>query len=343
MVYQLIEIALNNLKENKESKLIIPIYLRAQDIKNISRADNLDNVIFEVLKKYSEFCTLQDVKNWIKNSKFVIVIDELEKNKNIDSINLLYEKLIKNNPNGSLVLLSRIMEELSCPFSFVPTVWYLKFVNIAKSVTAVQNLISKNERATSRFKELVQNGIMERIPRTPLALKVLSHVFGADLKSTPNNGFEFFDMFFEIVLGRWEPNRNTENLFDYAQVRTFFERSAFLMIQKGVTNIKARELEFIAKEILDGIGERKITPKDFIVTVATSGDIGFIEGDQFEFSSRTFLEFLAGCELKNQNWEKDFILEYLTDPDWEDAIIFGAGGKRRDDSDLPPIFDPNLS
>jgi hypothetical protein len=344
VVHQIVDRALEHLKDEsycgKKSQLVIPVYIRAQDIGEYIDGKYLPENLMPIIGKYSQISTVGDLKKWLENLKVVFVIDEFEKNRDVVFVNALYEKYVKNNIEYSLLILSRVMDEYSCAFVSKPKVWHLKDVNFTRAVKVIRELIpSSNQRANVRFKEMVQNGIMERIPRTPLALKVLGYVFGNEVKRTPNNAFEFFDMFFEIVLGRWENSRDTENLYDYTQVRSFLEQAAYFMICKKSTSVELSELEPIALKILSGIGEKRVSPREFILSAAISGDIAFIENDRFEFSSRTYLEFLAGCEFKDHHWDLDFIIENLTDLDWEDCIIFAAGSKKREEKLLERLHE----
>jgi hypothetical protein len=196
---------------------------------------------------------------------------------------------------------------------------------------------TENKKGIQLYNEMLNNGVLERVPKTPLALNVLSQVFSGQVNSTPVNMFEFFDMFFELVLGRWEPRRDIEGPLDYNQIRGFLQEVAYDMVNGTRLSIPVMMLIPTAEKVLISTRNSTMKPLEFIEAVARYGEVAVIRDNEFSFTQRTFMEFLAGCEFEKYHWKKEFIVENITDINWEDALLFAAGSKKKDDDLLADV------
>ncbi|MDO9181421.1 MAG: hypothetical protein Q7U04_03390, partial [Bacteriovorax sp.] len=342
-VYQAIQKALAQItKKNKakeihnDNEILIPLYVRSYLLENIT-VENIESLIREVLKNGNLKVT-DDLVNYLLNSNLLFVIDEFEKNPNVTKINSVVRIIKAHNPSNSVFLLSRQMEDSSFDFDLPFTVWRLKDINLSYAVKTVeQSIPSENGFQKAKLKELIQNGVLDRMPRTPLALNILKFVFADNIQNTPNNICEFFDLFFQIVLGRWEKKRDTLNLFDYNQVSSFFKSAAFKMVEENKITIEVEELFPIAQRVIDSVNDKVTTPQMFIKKISELGDIITIQNGCFEFVHRTYLEFLAGSYYSMYRWNNDFVLENIVELNWEDTLIFASGFKKMDDELLKSV------
>lgn len=338
-IYKLAQKSLNLLKRTKAKntkiempeKLIIPIYGHAHDIKKIDDSNTLIEFLFELIKKYCQSISDNNLKSWLDKYHVLLVFDNFEQKPNQILINKIIDYKMNQPSPISIAFLSREIDKSALKFKSPIEVWKLLDVNLRRLKSVLKSAIPvENKKSLALYNNVIQEGIIERIPRTPLAINVLSHIFLENIKTTPTNTWEFFDMFFEIILGRWELERNPETALDYNQVRHFLERTALKMVQEGIYSIPVMLLIPIAEEVLQSSLENKMTPVTFIQKITSFGEITVIRNNEFSFTQKTFQEFLAGCEYVNHHWNYDEIIQNIVDVNWEDCIIFAAGKKKRD-------------
>lgn len=322
-----------SLKEKEFNDFHIVFYFKVRSLLLPSDINALLNELLMAGKVYYPSLTIDELKGWMATYKVLYIFDEFEKNIDssiVDNFISLTESFYES---PTVLILSRVVGEFNVSFTRQASTYFIKDLNLSDAVDLVRKAIpSDASRAYDCFQDLVRNGVLERIPRTPLAINVLSHVFSSDIESTPNNAYEFFDMFFELVLGRWRAGRDLGKSYDYRQVRTFFENAAFKIVEMGETKVHTDELIPIAQRILEGVGEDKITAIQYIEELCKDSEVARIDSGYFEYYHRTYLEFLAGCVFSLHKWDENFFVENIINPLWEDALIFSAGAKRDCDS-----------
>ena len=270
---------------------------------------------------------------------------ELEQKPEQKLINLIMD--CKNqNHFLTVVFLSREITKSAFEFKFPIETWRLMDLNLKGVKSALKAAIpSENTKSLNIYKDLLKENILEKIPRTPLAINALSHVFSKHIKATPANTWEFFDMFFEIILGRWEIERNPDkDSLDYNQVRHFLQMVALEMVENDAKSTPIGLLIPYAKKVLESVNNNQMKPIEFIKKVTNLGEVAVIKNNEFLFTQKTFQEFLAGCEYEAYHWNKEHIIENITKLNWEDCIIFAAGKKKRDSellSSLNKISEAN--
>ena len=304
--------------------------MRALNIELAKAGDDFPEFLLNLIKEYSQSISLDNIKNWLKDYHLLLVIDDFEQNPNQKIVDLIMSYK-KKNPFLSIVFLSREIETSGFNFKRSIEIWRLLDLNLNGVKSALKAAIpQENKRTLNIYNDLLKEDILKKIPRTPLAVNALSHIFSENIKTTPSNTWEFFDMFFEIVLGRWEPGRNLSNPLDYNQVRHFLEIAALDMVKQGVRTIPVMLLIPHAKQVLQSIHNDQIKPVDFIKKVADFGEVAVIRNNDFLFTQKTFQEFLAGCEYAAHHWDKEHIIDKIVELNWEDCLIFAAGKKKRD-------------
>lgn len=347
-IYKMAQNSLFNIATNTRSNLqteslVIPFYFTAKQLDCFSSEKSILDSILENIK-YANF-SKDDLLSWISKHKVLLVIDDYEQNQKIHLTNQILNKI--SNQNIILLLLSRRMNEDAFVFNKNPEVWRLCDVNLKTATKIIKQAVySLNGKSSNIYEDLSSSGVFNRIPMTPLALNVLSYIFSERADSTPSNIYEFFDMFFEIVLGKWNAKRNTETAFDYKQVRHFLQRVAFEMVQRKVTSIPINDLYSIVRAVLKSVNEEdNITEEQFIKKIVDKYEIVNILDDRFSFNQKTFQEFLAGCEYVKHHWDKQNLIDNITDVKWEECLIFAAGSKARDDdllNELKNIRENNV-
>ena len=335
-------------KENKtsSSRYAVPVYLKAMWFENIS-VENQS--LKEIIKKSFDYVGAEvaeiDIEAWLSTCGICIFYDELEMNSNPQLLNFLHDELTKLTASSSLILLSRFMDEHSIKISFKPEVWHIKEINLSQASRALSiSMPLSNPKAKHIYRDVIQGNMLERLPRTPLAINILRKVFvDMELGKLPNNAFEFFEIFFEITLGKWEQKRDPSRPLDYKQVKAFLQTVAFRMVKSAKISIKVDEILDIAKNLLDTTGQKHIQPREYVHQIASFGEVCRIADDNFEFVQRTYQEFLAGCELKDHHWSHQEIKENYIKINWEESVIFAAGGKQKDDVLLGVLSDREVT
>lgn len=323
----------NTINEEDLKNFHIVFYFKCKEVSPPSTIEELKSALLYTGQKYYPALTKGEVDSWIEKYNILYIFDEFEKNSDPKLINSFVNISNEYGFNPTILVLSRIMGEFQVSFERLAPVYFIKDLNLNDAVDLVRQAIPSNaSKAYDCFQDLVRNGVLERIPRTPLAINVLSHVFSNDIESSPNNAYEFFDMFFELVLGRWRAGRDLGKSYDYRQVRSFFENAAFKLVEIGETKVHVSELLPIAQRILEGVGDETTNPEAYIYELCKDSEVAKIDNEDFEFFHRTYLEFLAGCVFSLHKWDENFFIQNIINPLWEDALIFSAGAKRDCDS-----------
>lgn len=334
----------NTINKEDLKNFHVVFYFKSKDITAPININELKKTLLETGQKYYPALTMEEVESWVKKYNILYVFDEFEKNADSNLINSFVSLSNEYHFNPTILILSRIMGEFKVSFERLAPVYFIKDLNLNDAVDLVRQAIPTNaSKSYDCFQDLVRNGVLERIPRTPLAINVLSHVFSNDIESSPNNAYEFFDMFFELVFGRWRAGRDLGKSYDYRQVRSFFENAAFKIIEMGETKVQINELFPIAQRILEGVGDDTTKPDQYIYELCKDSEVAKVDNNYFEFFHRTYLEFLAGCVFSLHKWDEDFFIENIINPLWEDTLIFSAGAKRDCDSLIERLKDVDES
>lgn len=323
-------------KSVREEQIQIPLVIYVSGLELDQTASiEVRQILLKSASQSSPSSNDTELSDWLDEGRLIVFLDQVELIKNKERLLKFAEEVLNLGSDSRLVLLSRYMEETGYNFDKPPTVWLMRDINLSqasKVIAAEVKLLGPN--AKEKYGALINDGTLQKLPRTPLVLKILRDVLNEIDMRLPNNSTEFFEMFFQVVLGRWEKNREPGRAFDYMQVRSFLEQTAFMMTEAGIYEIAAEELMPIAKELLSASGEREISAAEYVNRIGRIGDICRVDSGRFSFAQRAFQEFLAGCEVNNQHWSEDFVSKRFFDPTWEDSLIFAAGARVRDDKML---------
>lgn len=338
-VHKIAEKSFSIVRDKDSSQdVIVPFYIKASSFLPGKEVGFIP-LLLESANKFYPHVREEDVRDWGARHCILLVIDEYEKNQSSNAVDALinsYRSEFGKEP--SILLLSRIVGEFGNTFSVKATVWNLKTLELKEAVSVLKDTVKLGgERAEHQLDDFMRNGILERIPKTPLAINILSHLFSEKMESSPNNLYEFFDMFFQLVLGKWRRGRDSNKAYDYNQVRAFYQMIAYQIVKERDTRLSFSSTIGIARQVLDGISESSLTAEEYAESLCTDSEIVFIDGGYIEFTHLTYLEFLAGCELSSHYWDPTFVVKHLADSAWEECLIFAAGAKKRDDKVLELI------
>lgn len=302
---------------------------------------DIESILKESISKHVPSLTQAGFERILHDYRLVIIVDEFEKIIYKNSNDFISE-LIKYFDNLKLKkpyrigLMSREFTAYNQSFTVSFDIWSIVETNFNELVEKFKkDFVEKNADRFRKYKDMAKDGMLKRIPKTPLALNILYHVFSVDFDKTPQNLFEFFDLYFELVLGRWNKNvRNASVTTDYSQVRPLLEELSFTMC-KNDTDIL--EIDYVISRIdkyLRDVGDLSVDRAHYLKMLTTNSEIVSIAGGKFHFKERVFQEFLAGCHIAKHYWSKNFLLENILNPTWQEPIIFAAGSKNRDNDFL---------
>jgi hypothetical protein len=310
-----------------------PIYIKCQFKDKIDAETVIASALKEHINSYSE----DDFKRILKDYPLLIIVDEFEKiiHKNGPELVEEIEKYLKSKKLKHKFRLGIMSREFtafnkSSLSGFVP--WSIVDTGFNQLVDKFRvEFVEKNPERYKKYKDLMKDGMLKRIPKTPLALNILYQVFSAGFEKSPQNLYEFFDLYFQIVLGRWNKQlRDASKATDYSQVRPLLEELAYTMCEN---DDECLDIAFVLKRInkyLKDIGDLKTDRDGYLEILARDSEIITLETGHFCFKDRVYKEFLAGCYVAKHYWKKDFIIENVLDPVWQEPIIFAAGMKNKD-------------
>jgi len=174
-----------------------------------------------------------------------------------------------------------------------------------------------------------------RLPKTPMVLTLLAILFEEKTyQELPANLTELYSMFTELLLGRWDVQRNIESMFDYNIKSNILKNLAYHMHMNELDAIGKEELRAFISEYDE---ERKvgIDTDKLISEIEKRSGLLFCEGGKYYFKHISFQEFFV-----SQNWimmggiDKE-IPQKILDPWWQNVVFFYAGSKK----DAPKLID----
>ena len=177
--------------------------------------------------------------------------------------------------------------------------------------------------AIDLINQLAQNPALNAIAENPLLVTIVAALHEA-FESLPNQRSKFYQKIFNLLLEDRPKRRETKLTLPTADDnQAVLQVLALKLVQTNTTQFTQKQgTEWIREKLVRLNADSKLTPKKFLWEIQhIAGLLAGGESDLYQFSHKTFQEYLAAVALKDQ---ESRIIEQLHNPNWEEVVCFFA-------------------
>lgn len=329
------EIAISQSKANKDC---VAVYLHARDV---LESKDLITTAATVLSELSKD-SVQDVYEEIKNIKLLLLVDGLDELALLGERESVIARLIEANKTiGARVILGSRPE--SNP-SILAALSKFKAYSISPlGMSQIRSFFGKwfkdnIDKASKLLGALEDKGIFDKLPKTPMTMTLVAIVYESQ-EDIPSTLTELYEMFVELLTGKWDANRKISSAFDSQMKLAFLARLAWAMQSERLDTIsqdrciELAESFFANEATLDGVNVR-----EFIQSIIDRSHILIPTGrDQLRFSHMTFQEYFC-AEYLSHDYPSNATIETWFGDDWWKEVLFFLAGKKKNISNLIDVL-----
>ncbi|MEM9276376.1 MAG: GUN4 domain-containing protein [Cyanobacteria bacterium P01_F01_bin.143] len=193
-----------------------------------------------------------------------------------------------------------------------------------KNVEA-QSKAEAEKAAADLKRQLFANSALNELAKNPLLVTIIAATHEA-FEFLPKERTSLYKKIFNLLLETRPNIRETRLSIKNAEdnQKVLQELALKSLEQSQLQFTPEQALPWIERKLLEKSGEPSLTPKKFLREIQTIAGLlagGTEEGGLYQFTHKTFQEYLAALELKEQGQE-DLLIEQFYNPDWQEVIVF---------------------
>lgn len=328
----------NSLRNNQD---FYPIILT---FKEIEQSDfNIEKAIENFFNREWNSDLLIDWKNIIQTESCAIFIDALDelpvissKEKALESLKAFREE----HPNIKIICSSRPSDYL---FHNCETIGFryleIEQLNGRQVQQFLNNYFGEDIiKSKSLLKSLKDSAILEKLPKTPLTIALITILFDEKEVEIPATITDLYEMFVNLLIGKTEPKDNVElieigikhrllchiakhlhtNLIQKLTRQELFD----VLLQYSTERGQPLDIDKIIDELLDQVG---------LLFINSKGEIAF--------KHQSFQEYFTAYEIfHHRQSDRKLFINNFNDLWWQNVAIFYAGMTK----DAPTLLDEIL-
>ncbi|NEQ45974.1 MAG: NACHT domain-containing protein [Leptolyngbya sp. SIOISBB] len=164
------------------------------------------------------------------------------------------------------------------------------------------------------------------LAKNPLLITIIAATHEAS-EQLPKRRVQLYKEIFKLLL-EYRPNRRDTRLTiaNAEDNQLILQCLAMELTEADKTQFLPEQgAEWIQQRLREVYPDESLTPKAFLREIQqVSGLLAGGEGNLYEFTHKTFQEFLAAMELSASRWGQRQMMEHFTNESWEEVIIFYA-------------------
>jgi predicted NACHT family NTPase len=195
----------------------------------------------------------------------------------------------------------------------------IKQLSYKESVHYLQTIIKEASTSCDEImKEIKHQGLMLSLPRTPLTLQLIGSLFFENAsKEIPSNTTEVYKMYSEIMLGRWDRERDVTNTFDYERKVSLLGEIGLYMQENVSEEILFERASEITENFLSSMGDDSSKAARLLDEIIKRSEILTISnGEYIKFKHRSFQEFFAAYKVHTHGKDYQKMAQKIHDPWW---------------------------
>lgn len=209
----------------------------------------------------------------------------------------------------------------------------LKELTYKESIYYLEEIVKEVSKAGKEIlKEIKHQGILLSLPKTPLTLQLIGSLFSDNAsREIPSNITEVYKMYSEIMLGRWDKQRDVTNTFDYEQKRSLLGELAYHMQFQLIEEIEWEDVIKLAEHFLEEMGDDKNKAGRLLNEIIERSEILSLINSHIKFKHRSFQEFFTADKIYTEGKDFKKISSKIYDPWWESVVMFLCGFRKKAD------------
>ena len=182
-----------------------------------------------------------------------------------------------------------------------------------------------SEAAKELMGQIVRTPALNDLAKNPLLVTIIAATYEA-FEYLPNKRVKLYKKMFDLLLENRPYRRETSlTVASVEESQPILQQLAFKLTEAGQEKFTPKHgSEWIADKLAQIQLSEPIKPKDFLKEIQTiAGLLAGEEGDLYEFTHKTFQEYLTALEI-HENYANDYLLQRLDDTDWREVTSFYA-------------------
>lgn len=315
----------NSLRNNQD---FYPIIVTFKEIESTNF--NLENTIKYFFNKDWNTDLNIDFKEILKNENCSIFIDALDELAKFESKEKALQAITDFNnsyPNIKVICSSRPSDYL---FRNCETIGFrymeISDLNWQQTEIFLSNYFSDNiTKSKSLLKSLKDSEILEKLPKTPLTIALITMLFDEKEVEIPATITDLYEMFVNLLIGKTTSTDTTEligvgikhRMLCYvakelhSNLKSSISRNDFNQLVSKYLKDRGQKLEInqIVQEIIDQVGLLYINDKD-----------------EIEFKHQSFQEYFTAYEIfHHRQSDRKLFIDEFNNLWWQNVAIFYAG------------------
>ena len=323
-------LALKFCKENLETqkRTTVPILIQLRQFSESNM--DLRKYIDKVAEQY-DFPKARDfIEKDLRKGKCELLLDgfdELATRERQREVTHQIEEFIREYPKNRFIVTSRVAgyhDELKG----FQRLELMEFDNEQKK-RFITNWFGRTNPKKARLmtKIMKENERIGAIARNPLMISMIAIIYEED-RELPQRRVELYQRCVEVLLSKWDVKRRIKNKYDAKAKEKLLRKLALeTHISEKRTFTREEVLEKFSYYLPEFNIEKKKADDVLNEIVKRNGLLKEISIDEYDFLHLSFLEYLAGLELREKK-DYETLLQHLYDPWWEEVILLFAGFDR---------------
>ncbi|MGI0488765.1 NACHT domain-containing protein [Pantanalinema rosaneae CENA516] len=180
--------------------------------------------------------------------------------------------------------------------------------------------------AEDLIRQIIEIPSLNELAKNPLLITIIAATHRA-FASLPKRRVEIYKKMFDLLLADRPNYRDTPLTIPTAEEnQQILQKLALALMNKGKTEFTVNQTSKPFQPLLAKY-DAELTPEKFLWEIKTIAGLLTGESDLYQFSHKTFQEYLAAVELKQHKRSKELLIQKIMDgawKDWEEVIRFYA-------------------
>ncbi|MGJ3247686.1 MAG: GUN4 domain-containing protein [Elainellaceae cyanobacterium] len=164
------------------------------------------------------------------------------------------------------------------------------------------------------------------LAKNPLLITIIAATHEAS-ESLPNRRIRLYQKIFNLLLEDRPNRRDTRlTLSNADENQRVLQLLALRLVENNETQVTPRQGgEWIRARLAEMNPPDGLTANQFLQEIQQiSGLLAGGEGYLYEFTHKTFQEYLAAVELTQHGWGQQVLMQQIANPDWKEVVAFYA-------------------
>lgn len=323
----------------------VPVVAKAADLSDgLASGANLESVLQALLideygsqaPNLAETLAADRLVTWV----LIDGLDEIASYEGQAAVLQAVAEFIDQNREARLVLTSRYADSVKLRIPPQLAEWQLLWGGWRTVRTFSRRWFADEAKHRGFLRTLEDHNLLGKLPNTPLVLTLLAMLYEHGSTSLPAGLAELYQMFTDILLGRWNLRRRVSTFYREAQKEHVLRAFARRLHEGRRLDGPVAEFRVIVEECATELGQT-LDPAVMLTDLCDGSGLLVQNEERVRFVHLSFQEFFVATELisRQPDDEYDVVATWFGDPWTAGPTIFYAGSKKRDPRLLRRLLD----